>query len=255
MAQQLQLTNQNCTTQNLKVMKKFILSIFAALAVAFAAEANGRTFASFSAQQGGRFVLTINGERMNGRPANTLNLDHLRPGRNMVHVEFHRNGRILRTRQAIFLSPGHETVFNIRGGRYGASINKVGEYPVRVNNGRRGNNGGGFYDDWNAHNNRQQFKDFMFVLRNERFDDRKFLMAKEFLRGRNINTNQLNRILNQFTFERNKVDFTVKAYGHLVDQQNLPTVFHQFQFRSSIREVRERVNRRYHSQGNTCNTW
>ena len=233
-------------------MKTIILSILASVTMAFAAEARG-TLVSFSAQQGGRFVLTVNGERMNRQPANTLNLDHLRAGRNMVHVEFYRNGRVLRTRQAIFLAPGHETVFNVRGGRYGASINKVGEYPLRVNNGRP--NGGGYYNNWNSYNNRQIFKDFMFSLKNERYEDRKFQMAKEFLRGRSINTNQLNRMLNQFKFDNDKVDLTVRAYKHLVDPENLSAVYHQFRFRSSIREVNQRIERRYYNQPSGRRNW
>ncbi len=239
-------------------MKTIILSLFTSIAVAFAVEARDFTVASFNAQQGGRFILTINGQRMNGQPASTLNLNHLRPGRNMVHVEYYRNGRMLRTRQAIFLSPGHETVFNIRGGRYGASISKIGEYPLR-GRGRGNGNGNGYghghghgHGDWDNYYHKQQFRDFMAVLRNARFEDRKFAMTKEFLRGRTINTNQLNRILNQFTFERDRIDITVFAYKYLRDPENLPNVFHQFHFRSSIREVNRRIDARYHG-GPVCN--
>ena len=71
-------------------MKAIILSV---LALAFAMQVNanrGATVANFTTNQGGAFIISINGELMNRRPTTNINLNHLRPGRNNVFIEYHR---------------------------------------------------------------------------------------------------------------------------------------------------------------------
>ena len=133
----------------------------------------------------------------------------------------------------ININPGHGAEFNIAAGRRGILINKVAEYPL-VPRGRRGN----------PHHFRggYAFADLMFDLKNVRFDNRRFNIAQSYLQNRRVNTNQLNRILNQFNYERDKVDLVLIAYPGLRDPRNLPNVFHHFRFRSSIAEI-NRKNR------------
>ncbi len=224
-------------------MKAIILSLFTVL-FAFKVNADhGAVVANFSTNHSGAFVLSINGEVINRRPATDLNLTYLKPGRNNVYVEYHRGPRIHRSSHMIYLNPGHGANFNISTGRRGVIINKVAEYPLVV----RGRGG-------RAHQIRRgySFGDLMFDLNHTRFDNRKFDMAESFLRNRQVNTNQLNRILNQFSYERDKVDLVLIAYPGLRDPGNLPNVFHQFRFRSSIMEINRKTGRRFrnNSYGN-----
>ena len=236
-------------------MKTIILSLFASLLIAVSADAYGPV-ANFSALQGGTFVLTVNGELINRQPADHINLKHLRPGKNRVFIEYHRNGRVRNAEHMVFLENGFETSFNIRGTRAGVSITKVEERPL-PGRGRRGGNVGpppnrrkplppgrrdyhyrnGHHYNWYGYG----FRDFMFTLRETRWGDEKYWMVRDYLDGRRINTKQLNRILNQFTWDDTKVDITVNAYYNLVDPENLWAVYHQFKFRSSIREVKRRL--------------
>lgn len=75
------------------------------------------------------------------------------------------------------------------------------------------------------------------VLADIPFEGRRLEAVIHTLRDNRLSSEQLRRLLNLFSFERNRLELAKTAYPNLVDSQNFFIVYDAFAFQSSIREL------------------
>lgn len=85
------------------------------------------------------------------------------------------------------------------------------------------------------------FKDFLYTLRNQNFDNDKLSIARQALRNTYFDTYQIREVMSTMNFEKNRVDFAKDAYSYCVDKQNYFRVNDAFEFSSSIRELEDYI--------------
>lgn len=85
------------------------------------------------------------------------------------------------------------------------------------------------------------FKDFLYTLKNQKFDSDKLSIARQALRNNYFDTYQIREVMSLMNFEKNRVDFAKDAYTSCVDKQNYFRVNDAFEFSSSIRELDEYI--------------
>lgn len=210
-------------------MKKIILLIALGLMTGFTSQAF-ETQVNFDTHSG-RFVLFVNGEKINHRPAQQLRLNHLPAGRNNLRIRYWNRGQVREVRKTIFLQPGYETSFLVKPNRYGdVVIAKTRSICMSGYTGqivRRGNG---------------EFRFLMEDLKNQRFDNRKLILAGRYIERNDLTTRQLIRIIRQFSFDNTKVDFILNAYDYLYDPENIHWVYDELRFRSSVKTIRHQLS-------------
>jgi hypothetical protein len=75
------------------------------------------------------------------------------------------------------------------------------------------------------------------------FDGDKLLIAREALSETGIRSDDLRLLLNQFAFDKDKLELAKYAYPAVADRQNFYRVYDAFRFSSSTRELQEFVDR------------
>lgn len=122
-----------------------------------------------------------------------------------------------------------------------------------INNNHHGNNGG-YSNGYNNHNPHQScgaygnimshvsFNKLINTLDRENFDTHKFNIAKQALVYNNLTTEQVIVLLNQFTFDSNKLKLAKMAFTKTIDQENYFLVNNSFTFNSSIRDLNKYIN-------------
>lgn len=88
------------------------------------------------------------------------------------------------------------------------------------------------------------FKEFFASVKRESFDDTKEKMIKTSLRGNWITTTQLVALLNNMTFDSNKLSVAKAGYDFVIDKQNFFKIYPQLQFSTSKDELMDYVNKR-----------
>lgn len=136
---------------------------------------------------------------------------------------------------------------NNNGGGYGnnnGGYNNGGSYS-NGNGGYHNTNGGGYGNNNNGgYNNSpnimpaQTLQALQNSIQHESFDNTKLLIAQQALRGGYlVYTQDVKSIMNQFTFEKTRLEFAKFAYAYTYDRQNYFQVNDAFQFSSSIRDL------------------
>jgi len=205
-------------------MKRMLLSLIIGFLFINNSEAY-ETQVNFDSHSAGRFILFVNGQKMNHRPARQLRLNHLPAGKNNLKVRYWNNGVSCDVWQTIYLKPGYETSFKIKTGTYKIYNDYRPPYHKPVDRYRNGGN----------------FKNFISQLEGRRFDDKKLAFASNYLSRNDLSTRQLIRILRQFSFDDTKINFIVYAHKHIYDQENFYLVYDELRFRSSIRTVKSKL--------------
>lgn len=227
-------------------MKRTLLSLILSISLISFSQAYN-TQVIFNAHSGGKFILFVNGEKMNYRPVRHMSLNHLPAGRNNIRVRYWSGGASCDVWKTVFLKQGFETSFNIRTNRYGELrvVNTGSVLLPPVNRGPQWR-GPGHGRPANG-----RFKQFMFELNQRRFDDRKFNFASRYLSRNDLTSRQLIRIVRQFSFDDTKVDFIVNAYPHIIDVQNFHLVYDELRFRTSVRAIKSQLGllRNQHNRG------
>lgn len=112
-----------------------------------------------------------------------------------------------------------------------------------TNGGGYGNNGGYNNGGYNNSPNimpAQTLQALQNSIQHESFDNTKLLIAQQALRGGYlIYTQDVKSIMNQFTFEKTRLEFAKFAYAYTYDHQNYFQVNDAFQFSSSVRELNQ----------------
>ena len=80
-------------------------------------------------------------------------------------------------------------------------------------------------------------------MRRKNFDNAKADIAKQALSNQLIMAEDARKIMEQFSFESNKVDFAKFIYTKVYDQQNFYRVYDAFEFDSSINEMNRWLKR------------
>jgi hypothetical protein len=106
------------------------------------------------------------------------------------------------------------------------------------NNGGYGNNGG--YVNSGYGNRTPSFQEMVSmkqVLRNERFENTRVSIARQMFNEHAFTAGQVKELLQEFSFENNKLDLAKSAYRNTVDRNNYYVVFDVFSFNSSKQEL------------------
>ena len=89
--------------------------------------------------------------------------------------------------------------------------------------------------------NDAEFNRFLFSLHEENFDSSRLEMMEMQLNYQFFTSFQIAQIIDEFTFESNKLDFAKMAFGRTVDPQNYYAVSEKFTFSSSKKELKEYI--------------
>ena len=109
------------------------------------------------------------------------------------------------------------------------------------------NNGAGYGNNYNAQpQNLMNSYDVDLLtesMRRKNFDNAKADIAKQALSSQLIMAEDARKIMEQFSFESNRVDFAKFVYAKIYDQQNFYRVYDAFDFDSSINEMNRWLKR------------
>jgi hypothetical protein len=121
-----------------------------------------------------------------------------------------------------------------------------GYFPPTVNpwNPQPGFPGQGFPGQglgWGAPMAPQQFNLLLSSIRNRSFDNDKLLVAQQATRFQGMSAQQIALIMNEFSFESNRLKFAKYAFDFCVDPQNYFMVNDAFHFSSSVRSLEQHI--------------
>ena len=212
-------------------MKTRLLIIIAGLALmGFQAEARHAN-AVFKTNNGAPMIVFLDGNRINKHPSDVVRLNKIYPGKH------HLRGKVIgkrfnrEIRRRIHIRSNHKTKFliNSYGRRGNLEIVKVNEGPI--------------YDHYTQRKYQRGRYDildmdrFMYSLNLRRFDDDKVNFTKRVLANKSLYAVDLLKILNNITFESNKMEVADFAYNSVIDKRNFHIVYDAFRFQSSIRQL------------------
>lgn len=86
-------------------------------------------------------------------------------------------------------------------------------------------------------NNRFEFRDFIYTIRNQKFESDKLSIARQGLYNNNFDTYQIKEILSLLDYEESRLEFAKDAYYNCVDKQNYFRINDMFKFSSSVHEL------------------
>lgn len=111
------------------------------------------------------------------------------------------------------------------------------------NNGGWGNNGGynnGGYGNGGSYNRTPSFQEMQSMkqmLRRERFENTRVSTARQMFNEHAFTSSQVRELLQEFSFENNKLDLAKYAYRNTVDRNNYYVVLDVFSYHSSKQEL------------------
>ncbi|HSI89476.1 MAG TPA: DUF4476 domain-containing protein [Adhaeribacter sp.] len=256
-------------------MKRYAAALFL-MALLLGSLAAHAASATFTTRRGEIFQLFLNGQLVNGRGSNQVKVDRLPAGPHILEFRVPARRGILTYTTKIFLDRGFETNFVLITPGYNPHfmLKKVNMVPLRPPvchtcpppPGHQGYfNGQPGYDDYDSYGyqpephqdnypnapgygNHQQNPpqelmsnyDVNLLLESmsiRNFDSAKVDIARQALSNRFILAEDAKRLMQQFSFEGNRLDFAKFVYPQVYDQQNFYRVYDAFEFNSSITEM------------------
>lgn len=94
---------------------------------------------------------------------------------------------------------------------------------------------------WGAPMAPQQFSLLLNSIRNRSFDNDKLLVGQQAIRFQGLSAQQIALIMNEFSFESNRLKFAKYAFDFCVDPQNYFMVNDAFRFSSSVRSLEQHI--------------
>lgn len=88
-----------------------------------------------------------------------------------------------------------------------------------------------------SYNNRFDFRDFVYTIRNQKFESDKMSIARQGLYNNNFDTYQIKEILSLLDYEDSRLEFAKDAYFNCIDKQNYFRINDMFKFSSSVHEL------------------
>lgn len=95
------------------------------------------------------------------------------------------------------------------------------------------------YNNYNVRN--FNFRDFMYTLRNQRFESDRLSVARQALYNNYFDTYQIREVLSVLEYEDSRIEFAKQAYLNCVDKQNYYRVNDMFKFSSSVHQLEEYI--------------
>lgn len=122
------------------------------------------------------------------------------------------------------------------GNNWGAGCESNSTYGGYYGQGNFGNNGSAQNYGPSAIND-NSFNRLLEVLKKEHFDSDRLGIAKQAIASNHMNVNQVSAIMDEFSFDRSKLNFAKAAYNKTVDKENYFVINGKFSFSSSISEL------------------
>ncbi|GAB3542535.1 hypothetical protein GCM10027443_43530 [Pontibacter brevis] len=260
-------------------MKKLLLPFLLVLLVLpVLAQASVLTF---TAERGEVFYIKLNGKTINHTPTNFVRINHLQPGRHYVEVRVRSRQGVYQAGQRVLVPNGVEANYGVRTKGRKAYLRLLREIrvvppPVVVTPAPPVPRFPDRYDDYGRDNRYEQetpryddygrnrreptpprYDDYDNSCRNlltaqeldrviqamnsRQFDNTKMTIAREAVRSGSIMAEDLRRLLQQFEYESNQVEFAKFAYDYLCDREHFYYVYDVFRFDSNVQEL-ERYN-------------
>lgn len=88
-----------------------------------------------------------------------------------------------------------------------------------------------------SYNQRFDFRDFVYTIRNQKFESDRLSIARQGLYNNNFDTYQIKEILSLLDYEDSRLEFAKDAYFNCVDKQNYFRINDMFKFSSSVHEL------------------
>lgn len=85
------------------------------------------------------------------------------------------------------------------------------------------------------------FRDFIYTLRNQRFESDRLSIARQGLYNNYFDTYQIKEVLSLLEYEESRLEFAKDAYYNCVDKQNYYRINDMFRFSSSIHQLEEYI--------------
>jgi len=80
------------------------------------------------------------------------------------------------------------------------------------------------------------------TMKNVSFEDKMLAVAKTALKNRALKTDQVHQLLQQFTFEQNKLEMAKFAYDKTIDKNNYYTLYNDFTFNNYSTQLDKYIN-------------
>lgn len=90
-----------------------------------------------------------------------------------------------------------------------------------------------------APSNSFNFRDFIYTLKNQRFESDRLSVARQALYSNYMDTYQIKEVLSIMEYEDSRLEFAKDAYQKCVDKQNYYRVNDMFQYSSSVHALEE----------------
>ena len=215
------------------------------------------------------FVARLDGQTVNHTPSTFVRLNNLRPGRHYLEFKVRSRHGVYQLGQRVLVRNGVEANYGVRTlGRSGKAylrllrevqvappvvVVPVPRYPDRYEeNGRYDDR----YDptphrhedyDGNACRNMMTAEELDYLvqtLRSRDSESTKMSIAREAVRNGSIAAEDLKRVLQEFEYENNRVEFAKYAYDYLCDREHFYYIYDVFSFDSSVEELERYSSRR-----------
>ncbi len=108
-------------------------------------------------------------------------------------------------------------------------------YPNTYPSGGYGYNGGNLMDD-------AGMQSLIQTMKNATFEDKMIEVAKTALKNRSVKTTQVHQLLEQFTFEQNKLEVAKYCYDRTIDKNNYYTLYNDFSFNNYSTQLDKYIN-------------
>ncbi len=137
-------------------------------------------------------------------------------------------------------------------GGYGNNNYPNNNYPNNYPNGNPNNYpnypnnypyGGGNYGYGNVMDD-ASLQTLIQTMKNITFEEKMIEVAKTALKTTNLKTNQVHQLLQQFTFEQNKLELAKYCYDKTIDKNNYYTLYNDFTFNNYSSQLDKYINSR-----------
>lgn len=247
-------------------MRKLLLPLLLVLlALPVLAQASVLTF---TAERGEVFYIKLNGKTINPRPSNFVRIEHLQPGRHLVEVRVRSRRGVYQMGQRVLVPNGVEANYGVRTRGRKAYLRLIREirvmpppvvvtpapplprypdrYDERYDRQNRREPQPPRYEDNSCRNllTAQELDRVIQAMNSREFDNTKLAIAREAVRSGSIMAEDLRRLLQQFEYESNQVEFAKFAYDYLCDRDHFYYVYDVFRFDSNVEELERYSNSR-----------
>ena len=186
--------------------------------------------AVFKTNNGAAMIVFLDGNRINKYPSEVVKLNKIYPGNHTLRIKVIGKRFNREIKRRIYLRKNHKTKFliNSYGRRGNLEVVRVHEKPTYN------------YSHRKYHRSKYNLLDmdrFMYSLNLRRFDNDRVHFTRSVLANKSLYAKDLLEILNNITFESNKVKVADFAHESVIDKKNFHVVYDAFRFHSSIRQL------------------